>query len=99
MQVLEEPEDHRGHSGPVARLPDLAGHQGGTLLFVREKAFSEIVTKAVGKLEEHPNFKRRGSINDFGTRHDFVFHVDGDPSREVKLAFLPFHLRQADSGS
>ncbi|QOV40141.1 hypothetical protein IM697_18105 [Streptomyces ferrugineus] len=73
--------------------------KAAVLLFVREKAFSEIVSKALGKLEEHPNFKRRGSTNEFGTRHDFVFHVDGDPSREVKLAFLPFHLRQADSGS
>lgn len=72
--------------------------KAAVLLFVREKAFSEIVSKALRKLEEHPNFKRRGSTNEFGTRHDFVFHVDGDPSREVKLAFLPFHLRQADSG-
>ncbi|MEH0550799.1 hypothetical protein [Streptomyces sp. B21-101] len=73
--------------------------KAAVLLFVREKAFSDIVSKALGKLEDHPNFKRRGSINEFGTRHDFVFHIDGDPSREVKLAFLPFHLRQADSDS
>ncbi|WP_432197672.1 hypothetical protein [Streptomyces sp. bgisy027] len=72
--------------------------KAAVLLFVREKAFSEVVNKVLEKLEEHPNFKRRGSTDEFGTRHDFVFHIDGDPSREVKLAFLPFHLRPAGSG-
>ncbi|MGC9537579.1 hypothetical protein [Streptomyces sp. UG1] len=72
--------------------------KAAVLLFVRDKAFSDIVTKALDRLEAHPNFKRRGSTDDFGTRHDFIFHVDGDPSREVRLAFLPFHLRPLGAG-
>ncbi|ATW50842.1 hypothetical protein [Streptomyces peucetius] len=72
--------------------------KAAVLLFVRDKAFSDIVTKALDRLEAHPNFKRRGSTDEFGTRHDFIFHVDGDPSREVRLAFLPFHLRPLGTG-
>lgn len=67
--------------------------KAAVLLFVRGNAFSDIVTKALERLEAHPNFKRRGRTDEFGTRHDFVFHIDGDPSREIKIAFLPFHLR------
>ncbi|WP_327749803.1 hypothetical protein [Streptomyces europaeiscabiei] len=72
--------------------------KAAVLLFVRDKAFSDIVTKALDRLEAHPNFKRRGSTDEFGTRHDFIFHVDGDPLREVRLAFLPFHLRPLGTG-
>ncbi|MFM9626570.1 MULTISPECIES: hypothetical protein [Streptomyces] len=72
--------------------------KAAVLLFVRDKAFSDIVTKALARLEAHPNFKRRGSTDEFGARHDFIFHVDGDPSREVRLAFLPFHLRPLGPG-
>ncbi|WP_018351432.1 hypothetical protein [Longispora albida] len=62
------------------------------LLFIRHANVTAIIDKAVAKIEEHPNFKRRGR---HGTedRHDFVMHAVGDPNREIHLALLPFALR------
>ncbi|MEU6444967.1 hypothetical protein [Streptomyces sp. NPDC047046] len=63
------------------------------VLFVREGVMSEIISKAVKKIEEHTNFVRHGQRSyEFGERHDFVLHANGDPDREINLAFLPFHL-------
>ncbi|MCX4776948.1 hypothetical protein OG435_09190 [Streptomyces sp. NBC_01264] len=61
------------------------------LLFIRTGSPSEIIGKAVTKVREHPNYKRDGR-NATEERHDFILHASGDPSREIKLAFLPFVL-------
>lgn len=59
------------------------------LLFIREADVSSVMAKAVAKVEEHPNYKRKGKhAND--ERHDFVLHASGDPTREIHLALLPF---------
>ncbi|WP_405532664.1 hypothetical protein OG592_35235 [Streptomyces avidinii] len=46
--------------------------------------------KAVAKFRHHSNFKRDGR-HSTDERHDFVFHAYGDMSREIKMAFRPFH--------
>jgi hypothetical protein len=61
------------------------------LLFIRSGAPGDVVDKAVAKIREHANFKRDGKYAT-DERHDFVFHANSDPSREIKLAFMPFHL-------
>ncbi|GAX56573.1 hypothetical protein AQJ27_35715 [Streptomyces olivochromogenes] len=66
-----------------------AGAQRAGILLVGR---TDTVTLPFGKGIQ-PGFERRGPANEFGTRHDFVFHVDGDPSREVRLAVRRFHLR------
>lgn len=61
------------------------------LIFIRNKDVTAAVKAAVAKIEEHPNYKRRGT-NDTDERVDFVMHALGDPDREIHLAFLPFAL-------
>ncbi len=59
------------------------------LLFIRDANVSGVVGKALATISSHPNHKRPGKIHS-EERHDFVLHANGDPSREVHLAFLPF---------
>ncbi|MEU7599557.1 hypothetical protein [Streptomyces sp. NPDC041003] len=47
--------------------------------------------KAVAKFRDHSNYRRDG-WHSTDELHDFVFHANGDMSREIKMAFLPFHL-------
>ncbi len=66
------------------------------LLFVRQGNLTDIVPKALERFRKHPNFKRDGvHAEEFGDRYNFVFHANGDPAREIKLAFLPFALTPA----
>ncbi|WP_143466797.1 hypothetical protein [Lentzea kentuckyensis] len=59
------------------------------LLFIRDADVTSVMAKAVAKVEEHPNYKRKGKhAND--ERHDFVLHASGDLTREIHLALLPF---------
>jgi hypothetical protein len=62
------------------------------LLFIRNKDVSAVVNKAIAKIEEHPNFKRRGP-GYLSENLRFVMHAHGDPDREIQLALLPFALR------
>ena len=52
-------------------------------------------TKAISKIEEHPNYKRRGK-HATEDRHDFVLHANGDPARDIHLALLPFLVAKQD---
>jgi hypothetical protein len=59
------------------------------LLFIRDTHVSITVDKALATIRSHRNHKRPGEIST-EERHDFVLHANGDPSREIHLAFLPF---------
>ncbi|MBL1074778.1 hypothetical protein JK358_10255 [Nocardia sp. 2] len=59
------------------------------LLFIRDSDVSTITAKAVAQVELHSNYKRRGSTA-AEDRYDFVFHANGDTTREIHLALLPF---------
>lgn len=48
-----------------------------------------VTAKAVAKIQEHQNYKRRGRTFTEG-RYDFVLHTPNDPAREIHLALLPF---------
>lgn len=63
------------------------------LLFIRSGEPSAIIDKAVAGIREHPNFKRASSTSEAGERYDFVVHANGDPNQEIRLAFMPFALR------
>ncbi|MCX4429613.1 hypothetical protein [Streptomyces mirabilis] len=65
------------------------------LLFIRSGVPGEIMSKAIDEFREHPNYKRDGQ-HSTDERHDFVFHANGDTTREIKIAFLPFHLPKDD---
>jgi hypothetical protein len=59
------------------------------LLFIRDADVTAVMAKAVIQVEQHSNYKRRGTTST-EERHDFVLHAPGDPAREIHLALLPF---------
>jgi hypothetical protein len=63
------------------------------LLFIRSGVPTTIITKAVAEIEGHANYKRTRNGAEDGERYDFVLHANGDPNREIRLAFLPFALQ------
>ena len=65
------------------------------LLFIRSGETTAIIDKAVAEIRKHPNFKRVHGTVAAGERYDFILHANGDPSREIRLAFLPFALQDA----
>ena len=54
-----------------------------------------IITKSIAEIEGHANYKRTRDTAGDGERYDFVLHANGDPNREIRLAFLPFALQDA----
>jgi hypothetical protein len=65
------------------------------LLFIRDADVSAVTAKAVARIEDHPNYKRRGRTST-EERYDFVLHAPGDPAREIHLALLPFLIAGKD---
>lgn len=62
------------------------------LLFIRRGQPTTIISKAVKEIEGHSNYKRTLSTSEDGERYNFILHANGDPNREIRLAFLPFVL-------
>jgi hypothetical protein len=63
------------------------------LVFIRSGQPTAIISKAIAEIEEHPNYKRTPGTGEDGERYDLVLHANGDPNREIRLAFLPFALQ------
>lgn len=63
------------------------------LLFIRNADVSTVITKAVARIEEHPNYKPRSKTST-EERYDFVLHASSDPAREIRLALLPFLIAE-----
>ncbi|MFD6653450.1 hypothetical protein ACFWC0_31085, partial [Micromonospora chalcea] len=84
-----------GPSRITATIDQLLGYltwrdtKAALLLFIRDRDVTTVIAKAVAAFESHPNFKRRGKTST-EERHDFILHTNGDPSREMIVAFLPF---------
>jgi hypothetical protein len=84
-----------GPSKITATIDQLLGYltwrdtKAALLLFIRDRDVTSVIGKAVAAFEAHPNYKRRGAtVSD--ERYDFVLHANGDPAREMRIAFLPF---------
>jgi hypothetical protein len=63
------------------------------LVFIRSGEPTTIIRKAITEIEGHANYKRAPGTGEDGERYDFVLHANGDPNREIRLAFLPFALQ------
>lgn len=63
------------------------------LLFIRTGEPTTIITKSIAEIEGHANYKRTRDTADDGERYDFILHANGDPNREIQLAFLPSALQ------
>jgi hypothetical protein len=63
------------------------------LVFIRSGEPTVIISKTISEIKGHPNYKRTPRAGEDGERYDFVLHANEDPSREIRLAFLPFALQ------
>lgn len=63
------------------------------LLFIRSGVPTTVITKSIAEIRKHENYKRTRDTAEDGERYDFVLHANGDPNREIRLAFLPFALQ------
>jgi hypothetical protein len=69
-------------------LADLLG-----ILFIRTGQTSDIISKAVAEIKNHPSLKSAASGSPAADRHDFVLYPASDPAQEIRLALLPFALQ------
>jgi hypothetical protein len=61
------------------------------ILFVRQKDFSVVLEKIDGKTKDHSNYLGRETKTDENW-FNFRFHLNGDKSRETKMAVQLYHL-------
>lgn len=69
--------------------------KGALLLFIRRTNVTDAIAKAVEAIEAHLCHVRTLAAADGTTRRDFILHAEGDESRLLRLAFLPFALGEA----
>ena len=65
--------------------------KAAVILFARQKDFTNIFEQIEKNTSTHPNYLGFVDKRD-ETWFNYRFHVNDDPSREVKLAVLAFHL-------
>src|SRR5690606_126854 len=65
--------------------------KAAVIIFVKQKDFSNVLSKVESKTVEHPNYLGCVSRND-ESWFNYRFHLNGDKNREVKLAIQLFHL-------
>ncbi|GLH62408.1 hypothetical protein [Parageobacillus sp. G301] len=69
--------------------------KAAVIMFVREKGFTEIVKKANEAVKEHSNFVRFVK-QETETWSNYIFHLNGDKDREIKVAVMLFHIPDVD---
>lgn len=65
--------------------------KAAVIIFVKQKDFSNILSKVESKTVEHENYLGFVSKNDENW-FNYRFHLNGDRNREVKIAVQLFHL-------
>jgi hypothetical protein len=87
----------KGQKGFKETISQLLGYltwrdsKAAIVLFVKNKDFSAVLEQIPSAGEEHDNFvdfKEQSAEN----RFDFVFHLNGDPNREVACAVMLYHI-------
>lgn len=63
------------------------------LFFVKNKEMSAVCDKIKEAAQKHPYFKRF-VISKGDGRYSFIFHLPGDPEKEVFLEIMAFHFNQ-----
>lgn len=92
-KIWKGPKTIRDALGQLLSYLTWRDTKAALLLFIRSGEPTTIITKSIAEIEGHANYKRaRGTAED-GERYDFILHANGDPNREIRLAFLPFALR------
>lgn len=86
-----------GSKGYLAALDQLLSYltwrnsKAAVVLFVRNKDFSSVLDEVKVATPTHSNFIRLVDQHDEAWIN-YIFHVNDNPTREVKLAVLLFHI-------
>jgi hypothetical protein len=92
-KIWKGPKTIRDALGQLLSYLTWRDTKAALLLFIRTGAPTTIITKSITEIEGHTNYKRTQSTAEDGERYDFILHANGDPNREIRLAFLPFALQ------
>jgi hypothetical protein len=65
--------------------------KAAVVIFVENKDFSSVINEVKNITSNHPNFVRFVDEKE-ETWLNYIFHINNNPSREVKLAVLLFHI-------
>ena len=96
-KIWKGPKTIRDALGQLLSYLTWRDTKAALLLFIRTGEPTTIITKSIAEIKGHGNYKRTGSTAEDGERYDFILHANGDPNREIRLAFLPFALRDAQA--
>jgi hypothetical protein len=99
VQDLERTKTIRDALGQLLSYLTWRDTKAALLLFIRSGEPTAIIGKAISEIEGHPNYKRTVTVSQDGERYDFVLHANGDPNKEIQLAFMPFALQDTASQS
>jgi hypothetical protein len=72
--------------------------RAAVLLFIRRDNVTEAIGQAIREIKQHPNCKHMHGTPGQHERYDFVFSANDDHNQDIRLAFLPFALRDRASG-
>lgn len=68
--------------------------KAAVIIFVKNKDFSSVIGEVKSVISSHPNYVKFVDEKD-DTWQNYIFHINDNPSREVKLAVLLFHIPPA----
>ena len=92
-KIWKGPKTIRDALGQLLSYLTWRDTKAALLVFIRSGEPTAVISKTITEIEGHPNYKRTPGTGEDGERYDFVLHANGDPNREIRLAFLPFALR------
>ena len=92
-KIWKGPKTIRDALGQLLSYLTWRDTKAALLLFIRSGEPTTIISKSTGEIEGHANYKRAGGSGQDGERYNYVLHANGDPNREIRLAFLPFALQ------
>jgi hypothetical protein len=92
-KIWKGPKTIRDALGQLLSYLTWRDTKAALLLFIRSGEPTTIISKSIAEIEGHANYKRAGGSGQDGERHDYVLYANGDPNREIRLAFLPFALQ------
>jgi hypothetical protein len=72
--------------------------KAAVIFFVRNANFSDVLASAKVTVPQHPNFLGE-TVHISETWSNYRFHVNGDRSREIKVAIMFFHFHSSVSAS
>ena len=92
-KIWKGPKTIRDALGQLLSYLTWRDTKAALLPFIRSGEPTTIITKSIAEIEGHANYKRTRDTTEDGERYNFVLHANGDPNREIRLAFLPFALQ------